>query len=70
MHRTTFDQAPTREATPHLAWTRHLRARKAAFPKRRWATVNPSVLREDGAANRGVNADRQLDQELQICKGC
>ena len=30
----------TREATPHPAWTRHLRARKAAFPKRRWATVN------------------------------
>ena len=25
---------------PHPAWTRHLRARKAAFPKRRWATVN------------------------------
>jgi hypothetical protein len=31
----------------------------------------PSVLREEGGANRGgVNADRQLDQELQICKGC
>ena len=31
----------------------------------------PSVLRDEGGANRGgVNADRQLDQELQICKGC
>jgi hypothetical protein len=31
----------------------------------------PSVLREEGGGNRGgVNADRQLDQELQICKGC
>ena len=31
----------------------------------------PSVLREEGGANRGgINADRQLDQELQICKGC
>ena len=31
----------------------------------------PSVLREEGGANRGgVNPDRQLDQELQICKGC
>jgi hypothetical protein len=31
----------------------------------------PSVLREEGGANRGgVNVDRQLDQELQICKGC
>jgi hypothetical protein len=32
----------------------------------------PSVLRnEGGGANRGgVNTDRQLDQELQICKGC
>src|SRR6478672_9500831 len=28
------------EATPHPGWTRHLRARKAAFPKRRWDTVN------------------------------
>ena len=31
----------------------------------------PSVLREEGGADRGgVNADRQLDQELQICKEC
>ncbi len=32
----------------------------------------PSVLRnEGGGANRGgVNADRLLDQQLQICKGC
>jgi hypothetical protein len=31
----------------------------------------PSVLREEGGANSGaVNVDRQLDQELQICKGC
>ena len=31
----------------------------------------PSVLREEGGANRGgVNVDRQLDKELQICKGC
>jgi hypothetical protein len=32
----------------------------------------PSVLRDEGggANSGGVNADRQLDQELQICKGC
>jgi hypothetical protein len=31
----------------------------------------PSVSREEGGANSGgVNVDRQLDQELQICKGC
>ena len=31
----------------------------------------PSVSREEGGANNGgVNVDRQLDQELQICKGC
>jgi len=31
----------------------------------------PSVLREEGGANSGaVNVDRQLDQDLQICKGC
>jgi hypothetical protein len=31
----------------------------------------PRVLREEGGTNRGgINADRQLDQELQICKGC
>ena len=31
----------------------------------------PSVLRQEGGANSGgVTADRQLDQELQICKGC
>ena len=32
----------------------------------------PSVLRNEGggASGGGVNADRQLNQELQICKGC
>jgi hypothetical protein len=31
----------------------------------------PSVRRDEGGASKGgVNADRQLDQELQICKGC
>jgi hypothetical protein len=32
----------------------------------------PSIRRDEGggASSGGVNADRQLDQELQICKGC
>jgi hypothetical protein len=32
----------------------------------------PSVLRNEGggASSGGVSSDRQLDQELQICKGC
>ena len=32
----------------------------------------PSVLRNEGggASGCGVTADRQLNQELQICKGC
>jgi len=32
----------------------------------------PSVLRNEGggSSSGGVNADRQLDQQLQICKGC
>jgi hypothetical protein len=30
----------------------------------------PSVLRNEGGEGRGVNADRELDQKLQICKGC
>ena len=32
----------------------------------------PSVLRNEGGgtSSGGVNADRQLDQQLQICKGC
>src|SRR3989442_8729097 len=29
----------------------------------------PSVLRNEGGEGRGVNADRELDQKLQICKG-
>jgi hypothetical protein len=32
----------------------------------------PSVQRQEGggASSGGVNADRLLDQQLQICKGC
>ena len=32
----------------------------------------PSVLRNEGGgtSSGGVNADRQLDKQLQICKGC
>ena len=32
----------------------------------------PSVLGNEGGGTStgGVNADRQLDQQLQICKGC
>jgi hypothetical protein len=30
----------------------------------------PSVLRNEGGEASGFNADRELDQKLQICKGC
>jgi hypothetical protein len=30
----------------------------------------PSVLRNEGGEGRGINAERELDQKLGICKGC